>query len=414
MAMFSKVVTRTLFSWPLVFILAGPSCQGLFADNADNSAQICLLAATPTEHTGKTYPARAYRVNQGKKLKLVREVVPQSDGVRFAQGWGPVVFLVHPHVISTSVAVVHLNEPMAKDDLVFNAAGSLLVDAWVALAEPRPYSLDALLPLSTGVSGPAGQKNTVVGISSNAQQASVRITGDAWAEYSALRREGHHGGPAVQPYLIGAVVDGRLVVTIFGRPVVIDSATFLPRFPAANVAPAIVAASQEHLVLDVQYAADATNLPDFTDMFVHDRSSNRWRTVRVEGNASNSRLFDPWLAITVGMRNPDHKTSPGRENERAYETDMLPNVRQQYAIFQGKWIWSPGVLALQNLVDGRKIRIETGQEDSEILRVEGDIVLYRVNDAIYQARIAGDQLKDTTLVVKDEDVPEIHWVFWSK
>jgi hypothetical protein len=46
--------------------------------------------------------------------------------------------------------------------------------------------------------------------------------------------------------------------------------------------------------------------------------------------------------------------------------------------------------------------------------VEDDVVLYRVNDAIYQARIDGEQLKDITLVVKGEDVPEVHWAFWSK
>jgi len=74
----------------------------------------------------------------------------------------------------------------------------------------------------------------------------------------------------------------------------------------------------------------------------------------------------------------------------------------------------PGVLVLQNLADGRKIRIETGQEDSEILTVDQEKVLYRVNDTIYQAHIVGEQLKDSTVVVKDEDVPEIHWVFWSK
>jgi len=41
-------------------------------------------------------------------------------------------------------------------------------------------------------------------------------------------------------------------------------------------------------------------------------------------------------------------------------------------------------------------------------------VLYRVNDTIFQAQIAGGKLRGTTVVVKDEDVPEIHWVFWSK
>lgn len=69
---------------------------------------------------------------------------------------------------------------------------------------------------------------------------------------------------------------------------------------------------------------------------------------------------------------------------------------------------------LQNLGDGRKIRIETDQEDSEILWADDNSALYRVNDAIYQAQIIGDKLQDTTMIVKDQDVPEIHWVFWSK
>jgi hypothetical protein len=74
----------------------------------------------------------------------------------------------------------------------------------------------------------------------------------------------------------------------------------------------------------------------------------------------------------------------------------------------------PGILMLQNLGDGRKIRIETDQEDSEILWADDNSALYRVNDAIYQAQIIGDKLQDTTMIVKDQDVPEIHWVFWSK
>jgi hypothetical protein len=40
-------------------------------------------------------------------------------------------------------------------------------------------------------------------------------------------------------------------------------------------------------------------------------------------------------------------------------------------------------------------------------------VLYRVNDTIYQARIVGDKLQDNSVLVKDDDVPEIHWVFWG-
>jgi hypothetical protein len=40
--------------------------------------------------------------------------------------------------------------------------------------------------------------------------------------------------------------------------------------------------------------------------------------------------------------------------------------------------------------------------------------LYRVNDPIYSAQIEGDKLGPPTPVVKNDDVPEVHWVFWSK
>ena len=160
--------------------------------------------------------------------------------------------------------------------------------------------------------------------------------------------------------------------------------------------------------------AALANRRDSLQMWIHELKQNSWQTIQIEGNSSRLRLFDPWLTAIVGTPNPDHKPSPGRDNERDQETDRLPNVRDEYSRFAGKWIWSPGVLVLQNLADGRKIRIETGQEDSEVLSVEGETLLYRINDTIYQARIVGDQLKDATVLAKDEDVPEIHWVLWSK
>jgi hypothetical protein len=91
----------------------------------------------------------------------------------------------------------------------------------------------------------------------------------------------------------------------------------------------------------------------------------------------------------------------------------LPNVRDEYNNSPYGDIWRSGTQILQNLEDDRKIRIETNQEDSEILYAGADTVLYRVNDVIYQAKILGDKLQNPSVVVKDDDVPEIHWVFWS-
>jgi len=146
-------------------------------------------------------------------------------------------------------------------------------------------------------------------------------------------------------------------------------------------------------------------------VFVHDRMANRWKAISVEGTLPTLRLFTPWLASAVRMLGGG--TSPGRENERDFTSDRLPNVQAAYAFASGGEGFTPGVLVLQNIEDGRKIRIETGQEDSEVLSVGGDTVLYRINDAIYKATIADNGLKDTSVMVKDDDVPEVHWVFYG-
>jgi len=65
-----------------------------------------------------------------------------------------------------------------------------------------------------------------------------------------------------------------------------------------------------------------------------------------------------------------------------------------------------------NLEDGRKIKIETHEEDSEVLLVTSSgIVYYRINNQIYYALISGDTLTNTSLSVTGDDVPEIHWAF---
>jgi hypothetical protein len=91
----------------------------------------------------------------------------------------------------------------------------------------------------------------------------------------------------------------------------------------------------------------------------------------------------------------------------------VPDVRDEYYnAFRDLYI--PGKLALQNLADNRRMVLDTGQEGSEVLvvRPNGDF-LYRVNDSIYSVRIAGNQIEKGSLIVKDTDVPEIHWAFYG-
>jgi hypothetical protein len=144
--------------------------------------------------------------------------------------------------------------------------------------------------------------------------------------------------------------------------------------------------------------------------YVHDRRLNTWREIKSACSVPYARrIFGDWLATIVEIHKPDQADppNPGRENES-------PKVADLYARYAGLYTSIPGILLLDNLEDGRRITINTGQEDSEILAVRSDgLVLYRVNDSIFAAQIEGNKLAKPSLVVKDLDVPQIHWAFWS-
>lgn len=397
---------------------------------AATAQQLYLLAGTPSFYK---YPATLYQA-AGGKLKYVREVVPESEGLRSVQAWGNVIFLVHPSQApglerKTSVTVVHTDEPLRLDDLVIDTdREDFVIDPYhIAVSEPRRSIFDELLPSFKGGMVPGNLK--ILDVSSDLNAAAPRVKQSSIQEYRTLRLEGDPGGPVAGERFFVTVSGEDLVVKIWDSPpLVIDSVPPLVRSAADETGLHrlyIAAASAEYFCLERFWVGEdwTSGKPGIsTELFVHNRASNQWKTLHLEGNYSRSRLFGSWLAVIVRMYNSDNKlgTSPGTGNQRNTGgaggrgqglTARLPNVRQEYG--NQSLAWLPGVLVLQNLEDGRKIRTETGQADSEILTVRGDTVLYRVNDTIYQARIVGGALQGTSVLVKDEDVPEIHWVFWG-
>lgn len=153
------------------------------------------------------------------------------------------------------------------------------------------------------------------------------------------------------------------------------------------------------------------------------RSTNQWKTLELPTTVSGIthppiRIFGDWLVTTVMQWRPGPpgrgSGSPGMENERVAELDSgVPDIRDEYYNqFQNFHI--PGKLLIQNLADGRKLTLDTGQEDSEVLAIRADgQILYRVNDSIDSAWISDKQIEGSTLVVKDDNAPDVHWAFWG-
>ena len=179
----------------------------------------------------------------------------------------------------------------------------------------------------------------------------------------------------------------------------------------------IVAANRRFVVTWFWRASDRFAPAVF---YVHDRQLGKWRDLKFQWNLPQSRIFGSWLA-TIAMSyvgiGPGgwHDTNPGRMDEsHPWVKYEHPDVRFEFgALRMGDRI--PGTLILDNLADGRRITLKTNEEDSEILDVrKNGLVLYRVNNEVFSTKIEGDKLSAPKLVVKGEDVPEVHWAFWSK
>jgi hypothetical protein len=417
--MFALRLRSRLFRGALVFGFTCCMVAWGQARGQGSREELYLLAATTTQHTPQSYPVVLYRVGKNKDLEVVREVVPRTDGVRFVYAWGSAIFALHPHTLPTSVAIVHTNEPRRADDVVISSTGVAPSPSATTVAAPPHSALVLLVPWITDTVNPTQIEATLARVSSDFAEAGPRARWDSWGDYAFLRREGEAGGPNYEADMIASAVGGNLAINVFGHSTAIERLPPDLSRTSTKIVPIVVAASPMYLILTLQHTwaeIRGGKLGESTKLYVDDRSNNRWSQVQAEGNSSILRLSGRWLTAIVGNWSENHPPNPGRNNERTEEgkTDRLPPVQTLFSSFRGRNTALPGKLVLQNLADGRKIRIETGQEDSEVLWVGDDKVLYRVNDTIYQARIDGEKLKDTTVVVKDEDVPEIHWVFWSQ
>ena len=392
-----------------------------------------LVAGTPAYGT-YAYPVRLYAV-RGRRLTLIRQI---------AEGLYAVTddLSGHLYVLNgnmSALSVIHENAPEGVD----------------AIPSPNGTMASAILPFSDSydptwgaVAGPGVPSGVVYAggaspstwrvarVFGEAIPGQPRVTEGSWDLYRYFRYTGIGGGPYEQHIVPGGnIEEGKIMVPVGlgpGMGMLGPTPPSLPRNAGAHTVSyedstgqhsatfrgaGIVADTPRFFALYAPVPSAEPRWP--RTVYVLNKVTGRWSVIMVPYDYLTPRLFGPWLATTVEEPNPEGRESPGVENERANEVDVdtptgavreLPRVRGMY--FSN--VFMPGRLLLQNLVDGRKITINTGQQDSEVLDVRSDgLVLYRVNNEIFSAQIEGDKLGPATLIVKGDDVPEVHWVFWS-
>ncbi len=403
-------------------------------------SNLYLLAGTPLQNETDSYPVTLYAVGPNGRLETVRQIFSKKQGLFDVRGdlEGRLYVM---NQWQNVLSVIHESNPEGVDTVKGNF-GVMYETAWGIVAPPgRPSSA----VYTEWCNDNCWKLFAVAG----SPTASPRISKGQWSLYRWFRYRGTPvtpraavipegniaGGEVVLPDLArpsgGAAVKGKLARGSGPAESVGTVGAVPPRLPPSVGAHSSTVGDKagwhQVTVRDVAIVADTERYFAFAafpfyskqwpvPVYVQNKATGRWRVIDSPFIRLWPRVFGSWLATTVEEPNPTGKESPGLKNERtlppyAYETSDFPQIMGLY----GTKTYMPGKLLLQNLVDGRKITIDTGQQDSEVLDVRKDgLVLYRVNDEIFSARIKGDKLSAPTLVVKGNDVPEVHWVFWSK
>lgn len=375
-----------------------------------------LLSGTATDHD-RHYPSSLYSIDSygTKKLHLVRQIVSQEDGVHSIHFSDNNIFVLYPHLLPSKVSVIHTDAPRREDLVAFDPGGRVVIDSRLAMAQQKTHVMSELLWLLS----PEDQlKGTVLSIAASPSNEGKRILKDAWDDYAFLRFDGTAGGPIAAPDLVGSFRNNSVGIAVSDKYAAVDE---LPVEIARSVnreIPFYLGVNSEYLVFALRDHADDIQSGALTNKphqmaYVHDRLNGRWTTVRLDGTCSRTRIFGSWLATIVQFWDPNHPPNPGAMKERSIETATLPNVRLLYSMFAGRDCRIPGLLVLRDLRTGEQITLNTGQEDSEVIGIHGPKILYRIDNKIYQATIEGAALKNSELLVEDEDVPEIHWAFWT-
>jgi hypothetical protein len=433
-------IGRAVSSGFLALLLVLCASTGLgpaLAQTGTKAGDLFLLAGTPSYQNGVVYPVTLYNVDVHQRLKLTRQIVPPVPRYPlFVGGLAAVVddmedslYIVYPSAKATTACVLHKTRPTADDRVKFIPDGST-IDGTMFGAVVGEAGVSYLLArlLRQNPEPPYGALSSLVTVASNPPADGVRVAVNQFSNYQSFRYQGSPGGPAAQEFVpAGTARQGYVVLPGegMGQEAMWPIDTVPPSLPAAQGRPPwptifVLASTDRFLVCALTpLGSDYYGLTgaSASSVYVHDRRLNTWKEIKSAITVPCARrVFGSWLATNVEMY-PRGEGIPhiiGRENESKDRTELLPDIRQLYPLAAAREISIPGTLLLDNLEDGRRITLDTGQEDSEILTVRADgLVLYRVNDSIFSAQINGNKLTKPSLVVKDQDVPEVHWVFWS-
>ena len=168
----------------------------------------------------------------------------------------------------------------------------------------------------------------------------------------------------------------------------------------------IMVNNESTLVLGVGDGDDVSN----QRLFLFRKSDKSWRRIPVSSqDVTSTRGFGNYIVVAEAQRrNEKNRESAGRAAWRKSRSKYGPHVQGR---FNDAEVVYPGRLHIYTVDSGKVNTIVTNQGDSEVLLVEDGQVYYRVSDALYQAVISDDGISVGKLLVKADEIRDVHWAF---
>ena len=149
---------------------------------------------------------------------------------------------------------------------------------------------------------------------------------------------------------------------------------------------------------------------------LYNKAQNRYYQYPFDNSNQNVKQYGDWIAGPTRLQYVDKGTyqgpQPGQDqwnpNDNKYSLSVAEYIDRKL-----KTMILSGYLAIRNINDPSIfIEWDTKQGDSEILGIHEDIVYYRKHDEVWYVPIVqGKQLGQHEMLLKNEAVPGIHFMF---
>jgi hypothetical protein len=375
--------------------------------NENNNGTLYFIAGTPTNDGPETYSASLYRLDlKHQQLQLVRELIDRTSGLYSVEGdQHGTIALAFPHVNPTSITIVHPNNPGQVDVVSFLPVGTIVLSSGVSVSTKGIDTSKEIFP--TVVPDKSGQDvdPVLIAVAFSPALNSARVNKASITDYKEMVYGGMPGGPAFNSVKNGSAEANKIEMKYGSQTVTLAelSSEVATALNGKNLA--ILGRNSQYMVVCVVQSMDDLTRSSTRDVYIHDRKTNKWSKWIQPGNLSRSRLFGSWLVTTIqqGRDGGERTNAPEQSGEDAL-------TKRQYDSFQGSVSDIPGEIRFYNLKTRQTLSLKTGQEDTEVLGVHLNSVIYRVNNALYGTVINGNDLQESHVLFQGPEVRQVHWM----